>query len=155
MWQDEGEGTGGVCGACGELLLWGGMSWVPHTEKEHQATAQRLKDAMRWHLMARIARKAGHKGTIRFTATASWFECSCGHTGTVWWVMPGIPDTSTRARYEGTVHLYGEGVRAQVENEHGPEDGKCRHCHHRWHGWLLCGTFFDYSTCRCRGVERR
>jgi len=148
MWQDEGDGNGGNCIECGEPMIWGGMTWVRHTDTQHAATRRRLKEALRFVMLTRIAVKAGHKCTIRFTDRHAWIECSCGHTG-------HRQTASAMARYDGHVHLYGEGGRIWIDLTDGPVgDNKCRYCGCKWHGWLLCGDMFDWSTCRCRGVKK-
>jgi hypothetical protein len=71
------------CVECGERLLWGGMSWVPHTERQHAATRRRLIRYLSRRLRARASMAAGHRITIRFTADWAWFECSCDASGTL------------------------------------------------------------------------
>lgn len=69
------------CTECGEPLLWGGMGWVPHSERQHAAARRRLRLHLARKLQARAAVRAGHHVTIRFTAEWSWFECACGNRG--------------------------------------------------------------------------
>lgn len=69
------------CNECDEPLLWGGMGWVPHTDRQHAAARRRLVRHLAIKLRARAATKAGHNIAIRFTAEAAWFECACGAKG--------------------------------------------------------------------------
>jgi hypothetical protein len=93
------------CPDCDQPTIWGGMSWHRHTDRQHAATRQRLTRYAARLLRERAAVLAGHRVTIRFTATVAWVECACGHTG------PPQCD-SAYARGDGHDHLaaVGSGV---------------------------------------------
>jgi len=90
------------CTDCGmPVTVWIGINGTvtyPHRDEYHQARRRRLSGDMYDNLCARIAVRAGHKVSLRFTASVSFFECSCGING------PLQPHVSW-ARYDGRMHL--------------------------------------------------
>lgn len=96
-----------VCEECDRNLIWGGTSgYLPHTEEFHAQERRRLLAYLKLLLKERMAVKADHKVTIRFTREWSWAECSCSYRDPYSW-----PD-SGQARYSGHVHLWsiGDGI---------------------------------------------
>lgn len=142
--------TSGDCTVCGENLLWGGMSWVPHTDEFHAAVKARLKKALVYIMWQKAAVKVGHKVTIRFTADTAWPECTCGLAQTV-------TPTSRMATSIGKAHLMKQGCEAVYMVLYGPVEGLCRFCRHGWHGGLRClkhsRTRSIFDGCQCTGEK--
>jgi hypothetical protein len=90
-----------TCPVCDRPQLWGGMGWVPHTDRQHAADRGRLLRCAARLMRERMAVRAGHRIILRLTATAAWFECACGASG------PQRID-SAYARRDGHQHLAGE-----------------------------------------------
>lgn len=96
---DPTTNTAGHCDGCGHPLMWGGMSWVPHTVAQHEHLRHRLLDVVRHQLHAKLGARLGHQVVLRFTADVAWTECrGCS------WVGPWVPHSGV-ARRVGTAHL--------------------------------------------------
>ena len=93
----------GDCATCGEPKIWGGMSWVEHSDAYHVMVRRRLLKFLHLILVGKVAKKRDHIVTIRFTPGYAWFECLCGEQGYVW-------TDSGQARSQAHSHLYTEGT---------------------------------------------
>lgn len=87
-----------ACPECDMPQIWGGMDWHPHTDDYHHRWRIRWTEQLLRKLRERAAVLAGHRVTIRFTATTAWAECSCTWTGLNW-------PYSEYARNDGHGHL--------------------------------------------------
>src|SRR5690242_403003 len=73
---DPTTNTYGVCDGCGGSLMWGGMSWVPHTDAYHQVRRRMMMIAVRHALLAKLGSKLGHRVVLEFTADVAWTDCA-------------------------------------------------------------------------------
>lgn len=63
--------------------MWGGVSWVPHTDAYHQVRRRMMMMiAVRHALLAKLGSRLGHHVVLRFAPGVTWTECrGCAQVG--------------------------------------------------------------------------